>query len=165
MLVLNNTCYPVVISAFGVFGYRLISKLAVVPNVQYFNTNLTPMTPDGQYVCVKRMTDTYFVSLPLSDGATTDDLYIKTAAIMNVSRHDLRLCRMDQKGHVIFLTESDSTQKSRNEVLVHPPHMLSVTGKDVIYAILRTSTGWEQPCVVDYPIEDDQTEIGKTSNT
>lgn len=114
------------------------------------------MTTNGQYVRVKRMADTYFVSLSLADGATVNDLYTKAAAVMNVQEDNLRLCLMDDQDRVTFLTKPESADAASG-VLIHPPYAFGMNGDDVVYAVLRLSDGWEEPCIVDYPSENENT--------
>lgn len=112
------------------------------------------MTANGQYVRVKRMADTYFVSLDLANGATVNDLYLRAAAVMNVREDNLRLCLMDDQGRVTFLTRSEQSDAAQAP-LIHPPHSFSLNGDTMVYAVLQLPDGWEEPCIVDYPVENE----------
>lgn len=119
----------------------------------------TTRTTNGQYVRVKRVTDTYFVSLDLQNGATLRDLHLETAATMDVQPRDLRLCLVSEDGRVTFLQCGDPTQGAvhaggEDRVLGEPPLSFGLFGEQVVYAVLRAKDGWEQPCVVDYPPAD-----------
>lgn len=158
-----------------------------------------PPTAHGQHVRVKRLTDTYFVSLDLQHGATARHLHARTAVLMNVSPADLRLCRVQHDGRASFLdgldadispsrssssvtaaaaaaTDNNASSAANNSgdsdsfcaphtqprplhelktqfdiPLMDPPHEFGIAGEKVVYAVLRTPHGWEQPCIVDYP--------------
>lgn len=120
------------------------------------------MTANGQYIRVKRMTDTYFVSIDLA-RATVNDLYRKTATVMNVPEEDLRLCLMNDQGRVTFLEKSDSSDASNELLLMHTQNWTGMKIGSVVYAVLRLSDRWEEPCIVDYPFEGEDAEntLGK----
>ena len=88
----------------------------------------------GQHVRVKRLTDTFFVSLDLAAGATAAHLHARTAALMAVPPPDLRLCAVCPDGRTAPLA----------------PDAPLAPGC-VVCAVLRLHGEWERPCIVDYP--------------
>lgn len=103
---------------------------------------------------MKRLTDTYFISLDLKGGASTHDLHLRTAQVMNVSPKDLRLCLVNSGGQVTPLPrcDPDNDEGPESDVILTAPSLsFGFAGQRPVYAVLRTPLGWEQPCIVDYP--------------
>lgn len=123
-------------------------------NIEISRDMVTNGKANGQYVRVKRLTDTYFISLDMRGGATAHHLHMCTAEVMNVSPSDLRLCLVDTTGQSVSFLPScttDDHESIKGTALKASPFSFGISGDPVVYAVLRTDSGWEQPCIVDYP--------------
>ncbi|PXF40494.1 hypothetical protein BWQ96_09775 [Gracilariopsis chorda] len=105
------------------------------------STRTGRFAPLQAHVRVKRMKQTYFVSVDLREG-TVQQLRDRAAYMMNVQPNELRLCRFCTDGTTPDFLEDEQTLAE-----------CALKNDEVIHAVLLKDGDWEIPYITPYARE------------
>lgn len=105
------------------------------------STTMGTSAPLPAHVRVKRMKQTYFVSVDLREG-TVQQLRDRAAFMMNVHPSELRLCRFCTDGTTPDFLEDEQTLAE-----------CALKNDEVIHAVLLKGGDWEVPYITPYARE------------